>query len=443
MYRYFLAIRFLLARPINLLGVIGVMLGVWALIVVVSIFSGYLEEIGKHLQSSTADLTVAGLPPDASYADFAARIEADPNVAATAPRVVWQGLLHPFGDSVGKAPPPTGMSEIGAATPFVAVIGIDPEREHGVTDFAAWIDRIADPALRVADSARPLAPVDGQPALILSRQRSMADGVERGDRAKVTTGRMDEATGNFDFEDLGYRVAGAYETTYAAFDGLNVFVHIDSLREQLGAAQAAPDFINEIAVKLIDATQAEATQRRLSRVLNEDLPPRSPVIRVRTWAQTNDLQLGSIDHQRSLMKLVLFVIMVVAAFLMYATLSMMVTEKTHDIGILTAMGASPTGVMAVFTACGIAISVAGVALGIVTGCASAIFLDDFNSWVSATFGVDLFPVRIYHLRHVPYSLDAGWIAQDSVIALAVGAAVASLPAWRAARHDPLESLRSE
>lgn len=445
MYRYFLALRYLVARPINLLGVVGIMLGVWALIVVVSIFSGFLQEVGKHLQSSTADLSVVALPDDASFRRLEAILEADPNVADCAPRIVWQGLVHPFGEDIGKPPPPTGMSEMGAETPFVSVIGIDPERERTVTDIRSWMDSVEDPERRVADVDRPLAPLDGRDALILSLQRMAEDEVRTGDRAKITIGRLQRHGGREElmFEAKEFTVAGAYETEYAGFDSLNVFVHVDSLRALLRSKYAPADFVNEIAVRLVDTGRAEETRDRLQRALDLELEPLPLRIRVQTWAEANAAQLGSVEHQRSLMKLVLFVIMVVAAFLMYATLSMMVTEKTHDIGILTAMGASPAGVMVLFTACGFAIAVVGVMLGILVGCISSIYLDAFNHWMSSTFGIDLFPVRIYNLRHVPYDLDPQWIGIVSLVALAVGALVASVPAWRAARHDPLESLRTE
>jgi lipoprotein-releasing system permease protein len=448
MYRAFLAIRYLLARPINLLGVIGIMLGVWALIVVVSIFSGFLKEVGRHLQSSTADMTAISLPDDASFARLAAVIEADPNVAACAPRIIWQGLLHPFGENVGKPPPPAGMSEFGAATPLVSVLGIDPLRERAVTEFDAWLERVTEPGRRIVDPTAPLGALGGSPALVLSQQRMRDEGIRCGDRAKVTMGQLtrgEDGAEQLDFQALELRVAGAYETTYAGFDGLNVFVHIDTLRGLLdsGGAAAPLDHCNEIAIRLRDASRAEETAARVERLLNETAGLRRAPIRVRTWAQANAGQLGNVEHQRSLMKLVLFVIMVVAAFLMYATLSMMVTEKTHDIGILTAMGATRGGVMMVFTGCGVAIAVVGTALGVVAGCVSSVYLDAFNGWMASTFGIDLFPVRIYNLRHVPYDLDPVWITEVSTTALLLGALVAAVPAWRAARYDPLESLRNE
>ncbi|MBI5850792.1 MAG: ABC transporter permease [Planctomycetes bacterium] len=448
MYRWFLALRWLVTRPINLLGVLAVTVGVWALIVVVSIFSGYLTEIGRHLQSSTSDATVVRLPDDARFARIEEVLRRDPNVAAVAPRIVWQGLVHPLGDDAGKAPPPAGMAELGAPTPFVAILGVDFEKERDVSGLDAWVKDVADGSVRASDPANPLAQVGDLPAVMLGRQRMQDDGARRGERVKVTTGRLvaDRSGERLDFDDGEYVAAGAFESSFAAFDAFNVFVDIATLRAQLrsGERRVPDDWCNEIAIRLHDPRDAEATVARLTRLLDAiDDAPRGPGLLVRTWAEANKAQIGNVEHQRSLMKLVLFVIMVVAAFQVYSTMSMTVTEKQHDIGILTALGARRAGVLSLFLTSGIAIATVGAVLGVGLGCLSAIGLDDFNTAMRAVFDVDLFPVRVYNLKRVPYELDPTWIGQVAGVAIALGALVAAVPAWRASRHDPAVSLRND
>jgi lipoprotein-releasing system permease protein len=141
------------------------------------------------------------------------------------------------------------------------------------------------------------------------------------------------------------------------------------------------------------------------------------------------------------MQLVLFVIMVVAAFLMLATLSMMVTEKVSDIGILTAMGGTPRGVASVFLACGIVITLAGVAAGLALGTVTGIYLEEVRQALRWATGIDLFPIDVYNLDRVPCAIEPAWLAQVAAMALVVGVVVSFMPAWRAARHDPLVSLR--
>jgi lipoprotein-releasing system permease protein len=138
---------------------------------------------------------------------------------------------------------------------------------------------------------------------------------------------------------------------------------------------------------------------------------------------------------------VLIVIMVVAAFLMLATLSMMVTEKVADIGILTALGGTPGGVTQVFLACGLSITVVGVALGLSVGSITAIYLEEIRQAVLWLTDVDLFPMRVYNLDRVPCRIDPLWLLQVTAMAMGTGLLVSALPAFRAARHDPLISLR--
>jgi lipoprotein-releasing system permease protein len=133
--------------------------------------------------------------------------------------------------------------------------------------------------------------------------------------------------------------------------------------------------------------------------------------------------------------------MVTAAFLMLATLSMMVTEKISDIGILTAMGGTPSGVTLVFLACGLTITLVGVVAGVAAGAVTSIYLEEIRQAIRWAFGIDLFPLDVYNLDRVPCLIDPLWLLQVAGMAFATGFVVSAIPALRAARHDPLVSLR--
>lgn len=454
MYRTFLAVRYLVSRPINLLGIGGVALCVAALIVVVSIFSGFLRVVSEHVRSASADLSVLYLSEDARYGPLQRAIESDENVAGSAPRLVHFGLLH-RPDEVPPPPPLLGRGALqGGDTPFLFLLGVDPERERATTGFHEWLAAVA-PERRVADPTRPLARIDGMPAILLGEDRMIQGGLRRGDRVVLNTGRLEHAEGGrrglvqVAERDLQGRetapvfvIAGAYRTRHLGYDGNNAFVHIDELRTLLSMPA---DTVQEIAVKVRDDATIDATAARITRAVRRELgfdnvpASRGPV--AWTWRQRHAAFLESVEWQRALMKIVLNVIWIAAAFLMYATLSMMVTEKTSDIGILTALGGSPRGVTAVFLACGLAITVVGIALGTLGGCLASIWLDEFRQLVFWISGIDLFPVKVYNLERVPYALDPVWMLQVASAALGVGILVSTVPAWRAARHDPLVSLR--
>lgn len=442
MYRPFLALRWLLTRPINLLGVGGVTLGVWALIVVVSIFSGFLRAVGEHIREAAADVAVLALPSYAAWPPLQKELARDPNVAASAPRLVHFGMVH----RTGERPPPPPLlgrgSLQGGDTPFLYVLGVDTAREFETTKLRDWL--LAVPAdMRVRDPDAPLRPIGDRAAILLGEERMRSEGLHPGDVVVLTSSRIESSADGLrkpDPFDREFAVAGAFRTSSVGYDGNTTFVDIDALRRLL---QKPADSVHEIAVRLRDEATTEATASRLSlavrRALHLPEDSRAPV--ALSWRARNGSFLKSIEWQRELMKIILIVIMVVAAVLMFATLSMMVGEKTGDIGILTAMGGTPRGVMAVFLGCGLAITATGIVLGTITGCLSAVFLEDFRELVLAGTGLDLFPVKVYNLDRVPYELDPLWILQVACVAAVVGIVVSAVPAYRAARHDPLVSLR--
>lgn len=453
MYRPFLAFRYLFSRPINLLGVLGVAIGVWALIVVVSIFSGFLRVVGEHVRSASADVSVQYLPEDAQYGRLKRAIEGDDNVLATAPRLVHFGLLH-RPDEVPPPPPLLGRGALqGGDTPFLFVLGVDPDMERDTTRFPEWLAAV-DPELRVLDPAHPFARIDGLPTILLGEERMKSHRLRRGDRVVLNTGRLEKgaegARGIAQVTQPGpggptapeFAIAGAYRTHHIGYDGNNAFVHIDELRNLLSLPA---DAVQEVAIKVRDDRTLEDTADRLTRVVRRELGieslPSSRGALAWSWRTRHSAFLDSVEHQRGLMKIILVVIMVVAAVLMYATLSMMVTEKTSDIGILCALGGSPRGVTTVFLTCGVATTLVGIVAGTISGCLSAIYLDEFRQLVRGIAGIDLFPVKVYNLDRVPHELDPIWILQVAGMSLLVGAIVSALPAFRAARHDPLVTLR--
>jgi lipoprotein-releasing system permease protein len=387
---------------------------------------------------------VLALPGRAAWPPLQKELLQDGNVAACAPRLVHFGMVH----RTGERPPPPPLlgrgSLQGGDTPFLYVLGVDPAREFETTKLRDWL--LAVPAeLRVRDPDAPLRPIGGREAILLGEERMRSDGLHPGDVVVLTSTRLETSA-----DDLGrpapfdreFAVAGAFRTRSVGYDGNTTFVGIDALRELL---QKPADSVHEIAVRLRDPATTEATAVRLQHTVRRALHvsdfdlSRGPV--AQSWRARNGYFLKSIEWQRELMKIILIVIMVVAAVLMFATLSMMVGEKTADIGILTALGGTPRGVMAVFLGCGLAITATGIVLGTILGCLSAVFLEDFRELVLAGTGLDLFPVKVYNLDRVPYELDPLWILQVACVAAVVGIVVSAVPAYRAARHDPLVSLR--
>jgi lipoprotein-releasing system permease protein len=447
MYRLFLALRYLLTRPINLLGMAGITISVWALVVVVSLFSGFLQVVEGHVHAASADVAVTNLPPDLPWPELRAALRDDPQVVDAAPRLLHFGMLARPGHRPPPAPLPGRSALHGGDQPFLFVQGVDPQREAAVTGFAAWL---ADPAIpaELRSPAPPLAPAaDGTPTVLVGLERMRREGLRPGDRVVLTTAQVvrDARGGRTPTKvQIDLVVGGAFKTAHGGFEGNTMFVADATLRARLHPGE--PDLVQEVAVAVRDPAQLADTAARLQRTVRATLERHNgdditAYGVVQTWREKNGRFLESIEHQRGLMQLVLFVIMVVAAFLMLATLSMMVTEKVADIGILTAMGGTPRGVASVFLACGIVITLAGVAAGLVLGAVTGVYLEEVRQAVRWATGIDLFPIEVYNLDRVPCAIEPAWLLQVAAMALAVGVVVSFLPAWRAARHDPLVSLR--
>ncbi len=445
MYRLFLAIRYLLTRPINLLGMFGIALSVWALVVVVSLFSGFIATVEEHVHSASADVSVSNLPAWAKWSKLRAALTDEPNLSAMAPRLVHYGLIHHPGKRPAPPPLPGRTALHGGDQPFLFVLGIHAAEEAAATGFGGWItDPDIAPELRVKDPQNALAPQHGVPSVLLGVERMRAEGLRPGDTLVLTTGVLRTApdgTKSPQQVQIPLVIAGAYKTKHGGFDGNNLFVDIGTLQQEL--LEGDTDAVHEIAIAVRDESQLDETADRIARIVHRAVDRGDQMARgtAQTWREKNLAFLQSVEHQRALLKIVLIVIMVTAAFLMLATLSMMVTEKTSDIGILTAMGGTPLGVTSVFLACGLTITAVGVLLGIGVGSLTAIYLEEVRQALLWAFGIDLFPLQVYNLDRVPCHIDPLWLVQVAGMAFGTGFVVSVLPALRAALYDPLISLR--
>ncbi len=464
MYKYFLGFRYLFSRPINILGVGGVAVGVWFLITVVAIFTGFIREIRTHIRGTSSDLILYGVTPDIPFPRVEKALEENPHVAGCAPRIVLPSLL--LGDiraDVGGGAISRNIfsSSKFASRSFVVLMGVDPEKEESVTDFRKFLlDKEVAPSDRVDDPDHPfrVAPPPGegfgkpQPGIILSTLNSGL--FHKGERIGLATVNLFPDTKNpleprdrpLDAmvikRDLD--IAGFYHSKFFEHNKSTVYVHIDTARSMIGFDPLEEGYrpvFNEVAIKLDDPSLSYAVLPDLKKRLRPILA--TTPWNLQTWEQRKSLYLKAVDHERALMKLLLMISLVVAGFLIFATLSMMVTEKTRDIGILTALGATRTGILYIFLFCGFVISFLGSLLGSLAGWISCLYLNDFNEFLGRTFHVQLFPPQIYNLSRIPTELDLAWVLQVVAGAILLSLLFSLIPAFRASRFEPVKALRYE
>jgi lipoprotein-releasing system permease protein len=162
-----------------------------------------------------------------------------------------------------------------------------------------------------------------------------------------------------------------------------------------------------------------------------------------TWVQQNAVFLDAVDTERAMTTLVLFAVMLIAAFLIFATLHMMVTQKTKDIGILCALGGSPRGIGQIFTRCGFVIGAFGVLGGCGLGLLTLDNLNGINDWLYEQTGFELFPRSLFDLPKVPYRIEPEWTVAVAIGSFLLTLLVAWLPARKAARMQPVKALSYE
>ena len=463
-YSGFLSIRYLRTRWVNLLGMIGVAVAVWALIVVIAVFSGFIGEIRSGIRIATPDLLCTGLPPETSFDAVDALLHEDDAVLATAPRLRHYAMYFPSGARGRRIERTHGLQTTPLAFDYVELIGIDPRREQEATQFGEWLAQGAEAGLGVTDPDRPLEVpaaleadwrrsrgltgtpgplLGGSPGILLSTRRVQGGLLALGQELSVVTGRFVQRDGESELRQVRryFAIAGAFRTPHRVLDDTAALVSIDELRGMLGHPPDsfdAVDLVSDVAIRIAAGADAAAVAKRLEQRLADDFGAS-----VLTWEAQNKVYLGAVDQERGMMKIILFAVMLVSAFLIYATLHMTVTQKTKDIGILTAIGGSPAGVQQIFLLSGATVGLAGCALGVVTGLLSAHYLNDINDWTKAQFGVELFPTSMYALERIPYRVDAEWVVQVVLLALAITLLAAWLPARRAARMDPVRALSYE
>ena len=494
----FLALRYLLTRRINLLSIGGVMFAVWAILLVDSVFTGFVSQIRTDVRGSASDLLLTGLPNDTSYEVVRRAIAGDEAVASVAPRLRHHGMLQPrlghdrYEGRHRSAQVDFDHTENG----FALLVGIDPAAEEAVAGLRQWLARGPEqlaPKARDSDiwrstvldepdarrKAEMLLPNDlewaacraaGLPCPATPElHRSTMPGVLFGWQRILRLGRLlspgepfdlvvasftgDEGKAVLHTDSLRVAYAGTFATGHRTVDETMVLVPIDTLRAMLGHHPQDPsaiDIVTDVAVRLrLDLTPAAiaAAKVRLQQATQQAIEAatgkRQPACLCVDWQEQNVVFLSAVAHEQGMMQFVLFVVMLVAAFVIYATLHMMVVQKVRDIGILAAVGGSPRSIGAVFLLGGLAVALLGTALGVGLGVFSAIHLNDANDWLFAHFQVELFPRRLFDLHAVPCDLQPSWIAVVAIGAVALALLVAYIPSRKAARLHPVAALSHE
>lgn len=418
-FELLLALRYL--RPkrtfvsvITLISVVGVMLGVAVLIIVISVMSGFDRQLREKLLGFNAHLRV--IQPGellSSREEIMARIAANPRVKGVAPFVQGKVLL--------ETQPPIGGSLVDAPV----VRGVDPQREGGVSDLPK---SIKEGEFNLRGNG-----------LVVGRELAGNLGLRVGDRVAIYSPanlkKMKDSRRSGKEEAVmpdEYTVKGIFDVGYYEF---NANVVITSLANAQDLYELE-DNVHGLQITLHDPNEADAAQAELQGALGLKY-------HVRSWKDDNSGILNALLVEKNVMFYLLFFIMIVAAFGITSAQITFVVQKTREIGVLKALGATNGQVRWLFLSQSLIVGVLGVIAGFGLGRLALHYRNEFLDFMNRMFGFELFPRTIYAFDRLPALIVPGDIAIICGGSLFICLLAGLLPAWNAGRLQPVEALRNE
>jgi lipoprotein-releasing system permease protein len=383
----------------------GIGLGVAALIIVLSVMNGFQKEVRDRMLGVVSHIEVYAVDA-AAVADMSgllSRLKAHPQVLGAAPFVTAQALLARGEDMKG-----------------VLVRGIDPAREPEVSDLSQ--DTQAGVLGRL---------VSGEFNLVLGRDLANNLGLQSGDPVTLVSpsGQVTPAGVVPRMKQMG--VVGTFSSGHYEYDSALALMHVDDAVRMFRLEGPSG-----VRLKLRDLHQA----REVARDLQLDL---GPGFFVRDWTQQNKTWFAAVQVEKRMMFIILTLIVAVAAFNLVSTLVMTVTDKRADIAILRTLGASPRSIMGIFVVQGATVGVIGTMSGLALGLLVAFNIDVIVPALESLFNASFLPRDIYLISRMPSEPLASDIWPVAIISLVLAFVATLYPSWRASQVNPAEALRYE
>jgi lipoprotein-releasing system permease protein len=384
---------------------LGIALGVAALIIVLSVMNGFQKEVRDRMLGVISHIEVFA-PGGAALPDLAqtlAEVRQNQQVIGAAPFIATQALLARGEDMKGTL-----------------VRGIDPALEGGVTDLA----------MQLKDSVFPRL-VSGEFGVVLGIELARSMGVRQGDSVTLIapSGQVTPAGVVPRLKQM--TVVGTFDSGHFEYDSALVLMHQDD---------AARIFRLEgptgIRIKLRDLHQAREVAQQLAGSLSGNLL-------IRDWTRQNRTWFAAVQLEKRMMFIILTLIVAVAAFNLVSTLVMTVTDKRADIAILRTLGASPQSIMGIFMVQGAMVGVIGTLSGLLLGLGVAFNIDVIVPALERLLNASFLPRDIYLISRMPSEPQYADIMPIAVISLVLAFLATLYPSWRASRVKPAEALRYE
>lgn len=389
---------------ISMASILGILIGVMALITTISVMNGFQEELRNRILGMVSHATIDGIDgPLQDWQKAVAVSRTDSRVLGAAPYVQTEALLQ------------------GARRQGALIRGVLPELEPKVSDLGEKMKQ---------GKLSDLQP--GKYRIILGSELAQTLGVGVGDSVNVF---VSEAT----VTPIGpiprarrFSVAGIFEVGAQEYDFGLAVIHMNDAQRLLHAG----DGVTGVRLKLTDIWDAWLVARSLADRMQG-------VYRVRDWTRDHENFFRSLKMEKTVMFILLSLVIAIAAFNLVSSLVMLVQDKQADIAILRTLGLSPGAVMRVFMVQGMVIGVVGVTLGVIGGVLLSLNLSYIVKFIEGLTGSELMPADVYYISGVPTAVEPTDVALVAVIAFVLCLLATIYPALRASKTDPASALRYE
>ncbi len=390
---------------ISLISMLGIGLGVAALIVVLSVMNGFQKELRTRILGVASHIQIAGINGELTdWQSIAAQAMQDPEVKAAAPFVQSQAMFTVDNGVKG-----------------VLVRGIVPDLEDRVADFRKTIKSGS------LDDLRP-----GEFGVVLGADLARALRVFVGDKVTVIAPQGSVTPAGVIPRLKSFTVVGIFEVGMFEYDSGLALIHMADAQK----LYQMDDRVSGVRLKVDDLFQAPRIGRELVRYINADAW-------ISDWTRSHANFFRAVAIEKNMMFIILSLIVAVAAFNLVSTLVMAVTDKQADIAILRTLGARPLSIMTVFIVQGALVGFIGLGLGIAGGVALALNIDVVVPFIERMLGVHFLSKEVYYISDLPSDLQWGDVWGVTLIAFVLALLATIYPSWRASRVNPAEALRYE
>jgi lipoprotein-releasing system permease protein len=408
---FFIGLRYTRAKRrtrfisfITLTSILGIALGVTALITVLSVMNGFEAELRERILGMTAHASISGT--DGDLRDWQALeppLKRDSRVLGWAPYIEGQAMLNSDRRVSGTL-----------------LRGILPDYEPRVSEVTSKL---------LAGRIDVLKP--GEFGIILGAELASHLGAAVGDKVTVITPQVTPTPAGILPRLKRFTVVGIFQVGMYEYDRNLALIHLDD-----AARLFQTEGVSGLRLKLDDVFEA----RRVAREIGPDLPGQ---YLVSDWTQAHSNFFKAIQTEKRVMFIILLLIVAVAAFNIVSTLVMVVTDKRADIAILRTQGMAPPDVMGIFIVLGTVIGLFGTLLGVVGGVLLALNVETVVPFIERLFGVHFLAADVYYISELPSKLEWPDVYKIAGVAFLLSILATIYPAWQASRIKPAEELRYE